>query len=334
MTDAEALKKRLDDEWNAVPSSMVDAIEGGRLGRQDGFDIVFGISSEGNRHLLIELGPAEDIAFTSLAWDGLVVNLTTLGAKGIDSSQWVDLECTDNVYERTFRALCRDVLDRLPLDATSSIDAVVRVLTDWARFWKQPPSLSRSSEIGLIGELLFLRDWLLPLHGDNAVSMWTGPSGLVHDFSSPSMSVEVKTASGYASAPAHTIQSLEQLTPPATGRLYLLSFQIFEDTLGALNLGGMTREISQSLAPGAQGLFEESLARISLPLELPDTNWRLVRSGLYEVDETFPKITRESLQGIDRDAIPNLSYLLEMSACSPWLREEGPSGASVVASMG
>lgn len=331
MTGVVEVLRRLDDEWNI--GAPEHHLEGASLGTVGGAKVVFALDPQGGRHLLIATTSRAGLA--PHRWNGLTASINEWSIAGHDASLWVDIRCAGVGYERVFRALCSDIIRELPRRAVPVTEAVSSVLGQWADFWRRNVEFSREAEIGLIGELLFLRDWVMPHHGDSSIAFWTGPTGTTHDFTSSSISIEVKTTSGTQSAPAHTISSLEQLDDPSSGVLYLASIQIMEDPIGELGVTGLIKDVVMNLGSGDIGLFETLLARLRVPDEssLPTTRWRLMSTGLYSVSESFPRMTWSKLPQINRAAIPNASYRLEMAACSPWLEEDRPSERSVLRAM-
>jgi hypothetical protein len=138
------------------------------------------------------------------------------------------------------------------------------------------------------------------------------------------VSVEVKTAACTpGTIPVHTITSLDQLDMPEVGQLYLFSFHVVDDALAANSLPLLVEQVFTTLSsdPDALVFFSERLAKVGYnpadgarylrPL-------RVVSEGLYRVDESFPRLTRESFGSGLPPGIAEVSYTLSMGACLPW----------------
>ena len=114
-----------------------------------------------------------------------------------------------------FRALCMDLLSSSndASDQAGALQLLVQRLIRWQRLLsKGGGKLLDEREVrGLMGELLFLRDRLLPQAGTTAVDCWQGPEGLPQDFVYAGRLIEVKTYSA-GSNPSVRIASAEQLS--------------------------------------------------------------------------------------------------------------------------
>jgi hypothetical protein len=126
---------------------------------------------------------------------------------GIDVSNVFDevgtckltLTLLDSAYLEIFRVLCRDLLS-----STSSLPRgedgrglviVLKRLLRWQELLRRRRDdlLTSQQIIGLMGELLFLRDKVFPLVGDDAIYAWRGPYGEERDFVHGQWIFEIKT---------------------------------------------------------------------------------------------------------------------------------------------
>lgn len=133
-------------------------------------------------------------------------------------------------------------------------DAVRSTLSRWRRFWGAAPTGGLTGEEirGLLGELWFLAVWLLP-HGNNQLGHWLGPTGTRHDFQWPQLAVEAKaTTSGRGHL--HRINGLDQLDPPADGRLLLFSLRMREEATASNTLLSLIETITTAIGDDGQAL--------------------------------------------------------------------------------
>ncbi len=87
----------------------------------------------------------------------------------------------EEAYLELFAVLCQDIVQatRGHEDAEDALAVILRRLAKWQQFLKVARTGLLSEEVvkGLIGELLVLRDYLIPNVGASAVRFWTGPEG-------------------------------------------------------------------------------------------------------------------------------------------------------------
>ena len=113
---------------------------------------------------------------------------------------WVE----DGGFEKVFRSFAAQIIDEL--DGVAERDRVQRLeglLAHWRRFWSPPSSFD---EIGLFGELHFMKYWLTDRGA--AVDAWGGGGAraTLKDFQLDDRDVEVKTTKREGGA-RHTVQA-------------------------------------------------------------------------------------------------------------------------------
>jgi len=102
---------------------------------------------------------------------------------------------------KIFHALCIDIVvaTRDLHNLTSSVSVIVKRLNRWQEFLRNAKSrlLSEERIKGLLGELLFISDFLVPAFGiQQCLLFWLGPEGCSQDFEVNDSAVEVKCQSG------------------------------------------------------------------------------------------------------------------------------------------
>jgi len=148
-----------------------------------------------------------------------------------------------------FHALCNDLVRATSgsADSRQAVDTIIRRLNRWQEFLRKQRSdiLTVEKIRGLIAELIFLKDYLIPAFGAGAaVQFWQGPQGSPQDFNVNVSAIEVKCKLG-SSTPHVTITSADQLCPQ------LPEMYLFVVTLGnsapdapdAINLPNLVAEI-------------------------------------------------------------------------------------------
>jgi len=197
-------------------------------------------------------------------------------------------------------------------------DSVSDAISGFAYFSNSTKILSESKQIGLIGELMLIREIEARAGLDAALEAWLGPFRAEHDFKMPLFDVEVKTTS--SERREHQISSLLQLEPSVNRPLYLLSLQLTKS--GASSQGTSLRAISEQLI----GLSLDN--GIKLSRGLMNAGWNpdhLSHYGttyevrteplVFLVDELFPKLSSASLMMEPEAAakISDIKYRLDLT---------------------
>lgn len=178
---------------------------------------------------------------------------------------------------------------------------------------------SRTSEVpalGLAGELIVLRD--LVRIDAALVAAWQGPRGGRHDFRWADDAIEVKTYIRRQSRQV-SISSLDQLEPPADGRLFLAEVCLEHNAAGEITLAALTDDIGRCLYPGGKREFINRLSE----MEVTDSDvagpWSLKYVNTFIVGQGFPSLTSNHLTaGRVETGISHVSYRLDFSAADRW----------------
>jgi hypothetical protein len=183
--------------------------------------------------------------------------------------------------------------------------------------WKQlfrpnHGNLTESEIMGLIGELLFLRDTMIPQKGiEAALESWTGPERTHKDFSFENEWFEIKSIS-FGKESVH-ISSIEQLDGTNDGCLVVYSLERMSPSFNGLKLNKIVDELINILE--VSHLKDFFLAKLNLyGFDFSPHNDNLVydlrNKTTYKVCEgSFPRLKRESLP----DAIIKAQYDINLS---------------------
>ncbi|MCB9147561.1 MAG: PD-(D/E)XK motif protein [Caldilineaceae bacterium] len=229
-----------------------------------------------------------------------------------------------------FFSLCTDLVQatRRATTSVTAVQTILRRLTRWHEFLKKNRNdlLTEDKIKGLIGELLFIKNYLVPVFGvGQAIQFWQGPEGLSQDFNVNNSAIEVKCQSG-ASSPTVRITSADQLCPQLP-EMYLFVITLgktIPETEGAINLPGLVayiRDILQSNASSQIERFNDLLYMIGYieSEQYLDFSYVLIGENFFEVTEAFPRIcTHEIHHGIVK-----LSYNIKLSECEPFEGQPG-----------
>ncbi|MGX1197390.1 PD-(D/E)XK motif protein [Parvibaculum sp. MBR-TMA-1.3b-4.2] len=249
-----------------------------------------------------------------------------LEAASTDQKRLV-LTLQDEADLQNFALMCTGLmLATKSMPRSRSSDALIRTLEELNRWHemlkrRRENRLTRSERIGLVGELLFLRDELLPRIGlFSALMAWTGHERHEQDFVIASSIFEVKTQVVTADRMI-SISSEDQLDP-VQGRVLICNQGLApapEGLAGSCTLNSIVKELTV-LAKKAGGTASDLLGIGMLAAgyephpEYDDETWILVDRALYEIRDDFPRIERGEL----RPGVEQVRYKVRVSACQPY----------------
>ena len=293
-----------------------------------GDDAWVAIDHEGLRHLLLLVPDGTEAPATVTR--GLRVTVARHQVQGDEPADYLDLVCLSDDLALTFTAVAADIGDEAgPAPANQRVAAVVSALGRWQWFWGvESDRLSEQDALGLFAELWFLHRWEGGTAG--AVEAWTATTGSRHDFQWRARSVEVKATGRRADgAVLHRIQHLDQLAEPEEGELYLFSLRVVRDELAQNTLPNIVDRITDGLrgnAPAKDELARKLGQRGYSPAfrRRHETPYRILGENMYRVGVGFPRLTKETFVGGLQPGIADVSYLIDMATCDPWLVGTSP----------
>lgn len=223
-----------------------------------------------------------------------------------------------------FCALLVDLIQHLETTAVGPAAAVARRISSWQRMLSRGLSggLSAEARVGLFGELLILRDLIVPACGDNSVVSWTGPRGGAKDFTWGSWGLETKTTSHRGGSPRCRIHGESQLDVGQLRFVGLVHQTVRADPQGA-SLPDLVDELRShpSLVSQTTELENNLLEAGWLDAhrgQYEGERWALAARRCFRVADDFPRITAHMLPA----GISGVSYTLELQACAPFRIDE------------
>ncbi|MFB4317616.1 PD-(D/E)XK motif protein [Actinomadura sp. 21ATH] len=218
-----------------------------------------------------------------------------------------------------FCILLADLVERLESPGPARTATLVRRLESWRRMLGRgfPGVLGIEARFGLFGELLVLREIILPALGPAAVGAWLGPDGAPRDFQHQDTAVEVK-AVGPRNPDLCRIRNERQLDATGLSNLFLVHHVIGQSTSGS-TLGELLDELrSHSDVHADLAEFENRLLELgwfdSHRSQYPE-RFVMARRRCYRVAGDFPRIT----SGDTPPGVSRVSYLVDLSACEQHL---------------
>lgn len=221
-----------------------------------------------------------------------------------------------------FRALCGHLLEATanhPRGANGAgLRLVLQRLVDWHNMLRRRREglLTTEKIIGLVGELLFLRDQIIP-HADitGALTAWRGAHGDEQDFAIGFWQIEVKTQ--LSTSDQRLLISSEAQLDTAGSRL-LLCHQTVARSPGAnaVSLNALVEELRRQAMEAGQPILdqlEEALEACGYVRreEYDESAWLLTDRRLFDVRDDFPRLVPAMLPA----GVHMVSYAIRLSAC-------------------
>lgn len=279
-----------------------------------------------NRHLSIYIGRDDDARY-SFDFRGKYkpVRITSSDVIAVEQYKQGDLLTLRFSLENSdlleyFCTFCQDLMDSVRV--TSDDEAAYQTLRSRYYSWRQlfRPDNARMTEaeiMGLIGELLFLKNYMIPERGiDVALESWMGPEKTHKDFSDQQDWFEIKTISfGKESV---RISSVEQLDSDIDGTLVIYELEKMSPSFDGIKLNQLANNIIASLQSASQReVFIDKLQLFGFDFSNEYDNLVFVLRGehKYKVDtNNFPRIHRDMLP----DAIARVQYDLLLTEIEPF----------------
>ena len=222
-----------------------------------------------------------------------------------------------------FRALCGHLLEATvdhPRGANGpGLRLVLRRLADWHNMLRRRRDglLTTEEVIGLVGELLFLRDRVMPLAGvSGGVAAWRGAHRDEQDFAFGACQIEVKTQ--LSTSDHRLLISSEAQLDVAGSRLLLCHQAVARAPTGggAVSLNALIDAITCQVTeagPMVLEQFETALeaCRYSQREEYDEPEWLLTDRRLFDVRDNFPRLTPAMLP----TGVHAVSYAILLSSC-------------------
>jgi len=222
-----------------------------------------------------------------------------------------------------FYSLCNDLVGATRQVSSShvALEIILRRLARWHEFLKANRSglLGEEKIKGLIGELVFLRNYLIPKFGaGSAVNFWQGPEGAPQDFCVGQSAIEVKCQSG-GTRPFIKISSEFQLCGqlPEVYLFVVTLGKVSADYTDAITLPGLIADIRRELVavPYDQS---ERFADLLYGIGYVDSeaylnySYLVTNTLMYRVLPGFPRVCPEDLP----PGVSGITYDINLLACA------------------
>jgi hypothetical protein len=228
--------------------------------------------------------------------------------------------------KHVFYALCSDLVKSV--QCVSQEDKALTSLKNRFHTWKvmfknESSGLSEEKNRGLLGELYFIRFYLIPHYSvDIAVESWSGPNGTSKDFSKGSEWYEIKTT--LTTASTVRISSISQLASNNPGFLGIVKLESMSERYedGHANAADLFKDIIKLIE--SNETREEFISKVVLyGFDINDEarkkKYKVCSMDLYQVSGDFPRLKESDIK---QDAISGVSYDLVINMIAGYKTEE------------
>ena len=198
----------------------------------------------------------------------------------------------------TFCSFCEDLVEttRTATDNNSGYSLLINRFYGWKKMFHQAKNvLDEKNIMGLIGELLFLKNNMIPQYGKaKALVSWTGSEKTKKDFSLNETWYEVKSIT--AGKAVVGISSFEQLESDLLGNLIIYQLERMSPEYNGINLNKLVKQIFQVFDVDVlKDLFLQKLSDVGYTFENAYDSYvyEIYSESIYEVNHAFPCLRRE-----------------------------------------
>ena len=239
-----------------------------------------------------------------------------------DGRKAVKFSLMDDTETDLFYRFCEDIYDSTrSVKQDDSLKVINNRWNRWINMFKNPHTLIMGEKEvrGLIGELVFLRDYMFEKYSvEKAITSWIGPDDSHKDIEIDDTWYEIKTR--YQSSKSVTISSIEQLDSNVDGHLCIVELEETNRYVsGYLTLNELVEQITSMILDDK--LKQEFIKKIEKSGytyfdEYDNYIYYCKNIDRYLVNDKFPRLKQENLPNEIFTAsyellIPNLRDFLE-----------------------
>lgn len=202
-----------------------------------------------------------------------------------------------------FYNFCEDIINQTySFKGKDGYIEITNRYSQWKKmFYGSSKVLSENEILGLLGELLFLKNYTFKVYGITmSLSGWSAPEPTNKDFSFKNEWYEIKSINSFRNTVS--ISSLEQLDSEIEGRLVVYSFEKMSPSFNGISLNPLVNEILAMIEHEVdKDIFIGKLQKVGYSFNEVYDNYvfNLVGMKKYIVNEKFPRIRASKLnQGI------------------------------------
>lgn len=261
--------------------------------------------------------------YPTLRYNGIfqpvkIVGNSILEIKQVKTANYISIlfSYTSKENFSLFYNFCEDIINQTSdYFGNDGYIEIVNRYNQWKKmFYGNSKTLSENEVIGLIGELLFLKDYCFPIYGISiGLNGWSGPEPTHKDFSYKNEWYEIKSINSFKNTV--TISSIEQLDSLIEGKLVVYSFEKMSPSFNGISLNALVGMVSNMIQYETdKDIFFEKLKPVGYSYNEVYDNYvyNMINVDKYVVNAEFPKIKAEDLpNGIGKVQYEILLSLIE-----------------------
>lgn len=261
--------------------------------------------------------------YPTLRYNGIfqpvkIVGNSILEIKQVKTANYISIlfSYTSKENFSLFYNFCEDIINQTSdYFGNDGYIEIVNRYNQWKKmFYGNSKTLSENEVIGLIGELLFLKDYCFPIYGISiGLNGWSGPEPTHKDFSYKNEWYEIKSINSFKNIV--TISSIEQLDSLIEGKLVVYSFEKMSPSFNGISLNALVGMVSNMIQYETdKDIFFEKLKQVGYSYNEVYDNYvyNMINVDKYVVNAEFPKIKAEDLpNGIGKVQYEILLSLIE-----------------------
>ena len=242
---------------------------------------------------------------------GIKVKTVNLDIIDYGKHTFVDLICTHEDFKNEFIQIIEQIIEHYNRNKNLS-KSIKITINKWYYFFEKDTNIELNEfEVkGIIGELLFIKNFISIFGNNEIINAWKGPESGLRDFNFNSFDVEVKTSSKEVGH-VHTINGQIQLKSE-TVPLFIYSISLKKsDSENSINLKKLIDYVSLEIGEDSflLNVFFEKLEKLNILVPKVDT----YNSYSYELKNILNvKITMDNLNDFlinnQNTRISNLKY--------------------------
>ena len=261
--------------------------------------------------------------YPTLRYNGIfqpvkIVGNSILEIKQVKTANYISILFSYTAKENfsLFYNFCEDIINQTSdYFGNDGYIEIVNRYNQWKKmFYGNSKTLSENEVIGLIGELLFLKDYCFPIYGISiGLNGWSGPEPTHKDFSYKNEWYEIKSINSFKNTVS--ISSIEQLDSLVEGKLVVYSFEKMSPSFNGISLNALVGMVSNMIQYETdKDIFFEKLKQVGYSYNEVYDNYvyNMINVDKYVVNAEFPKIKAEDLpNGIGKVQYEILLSLIE-----------------------
>lgn len=290
--------------------SLLENQESESYSRYDGehpFDVYLGVDQSGRKSLALVMSARRERITSTKTIDAQFY-------KREDGQLMLCFSLVDDQFRDIFYKFCEDIIESTRLNhKEDGFAPVIERWETWLKFFaKTSLPLSENEILGIIGEVYFLQNVMIPKFGqDVSLASYIGTDRAHKDFEVKDTWYEVKSIhNGVRSV---KISSIEQLDSSQDGHLEILTFDQGSSTNeNSVTLNSIVTSFRSSLERKWQLMFDEKMRKIGYIEDerYDEYIYLFVSVDEYRVTSDFPKLNKSDLP----NGITKASYEIDISA--------------------